>query len=385
MQKDRLDRDELVQLLKTVFPDLPLGGTLGILLDVPDGDAADHEDWKARRTMAVEWGGMLKESMGELGPERLDLIAYLSVGSNNADLPDEAFLWTEKKAPDSVEDLRRAGREVPFKRVFSTASVLLAPTEFSPTAPLKVAAAQYGFRAATMPGFTAAMIPALRLDYEEIQRRVMLLKDRLDKASCAQVVFEVDGNIRCELKVDLRHRQAHASGGCFPRPGEAGNLPSGETYIVPYEGEAGEPSRTEGTLPVQLGEEVVYYEVRANRAFQVAGEGDALRREAALLRAEPAYGNLSELGFGVLADFGLAPIGQILLDEKLGFHIAFGRSDHFGGAVGPADFRSPKRVVHMDRIYIPSTQPRVRVRSVTLEDRQGRAAVLLEDGRYTCF
>jgi len=107
MQKDRLDREELVQLMKTVFPDLPLGGTLGILMDVPDRNAADHPEWEARRRMAVEWGGMLKESIIELGPDRLDVIAYPNVGSNNADLPEEAYLWSSKDAPGSEEDLRR--------------------------------------------------------------------------------------------------------------------------------------------------------------------------------------------------------------------------------------------------------------------------------------
>ena len=112
------------------------------------------------------------------------------------------------------------------------------------------------------------------------------------------------------------------------REGEAGNLPSGETYIVPYEGEVDIPSQTAGTLPVQHGQEVVLYEVEANRVKKVLSEGDQAKREAALLEQEPAYGNMAELGFGVLGDFGLEPIGQILLDEKLGFHIAFGRSSN---------------------------------------------------------
>ena len=55
-----------------------------------------------------------------------------------------------------------------------------------------------------------------------------------------------------EVVLDLRHRRATASGGMMVEPGNAGNLPSGETYIVPYEGEvAGDPSRTAGLLPVQ--------------------------------------------------------------------------------------------------------------------------------------
>ena len=81
---------------------------------------------------------------------------------------------------------------------------------------------------------------------------------------------------------------------------------------------------------------------------------------------EPAYANLAELGLGVLGDFGLEPCGEILLDEKLGLHIAFGRSDHFGGTVGPDDFSGPDAVIHLDRVYIQETQPRVNVKEVRL-------------------
>ncbi|NCQ36008.1 hypothetical protein GW813_13240, partial [bacterium] len=43
-----------------------------------------------------------------------------------------------------------------------------------------------GFRAATMPGFLPSMVPALRLDYGEINRRVSLLKKLLDTAESAR-------------------------------------------------------------------------------------------------------------------------------------------------------------------------------------------------------
>ena len=97
--------------------------------------------------------------------------------------------------------------------------------------------------------------------------------------------------------------------------------------------------------------------------------------------AEPAYANLAELGLGVLGDFGLEPTGSILLDEKLGLHIAFGRSDHFGGIVGPADFSSAEAVIHLDRVYIPGTQPDVKVDEVRLEGPQG-SRILIRDGEF---
>jgi len=61
-----------------------------------------------------------------------------------------------------------------------------------------------------------------------------------------------------------------------------------------------------------------------------------------------------------------------LQDEKLGFHIAFGRSEHFGGIIGPDDFSSPEEVIHLDRIYISTTQPRITVQSIILKYPDGQ-------------
>jgi len=228
------------------------------------------------------------------------------------------------------------------------------------------------------------MIPALRIDYNKVSKRCLLFKEKLDQATGATVVFRVDNDSAFEMFFDLRFRQATASTGKFPQPGTAGNLPSGETYIVPYEGELAEPSKTMGTLPVQISNGLVFYDILENRANKsVRGDETVAKREAEHLAAEPAYGNIAEFAFGVLADFGLKPIGEILLDEKLGFHVAFGRSDHFGGAVGPKNFSSPKKVVHIDRVYIPEIQPRVQVEFVDLAYEDGRTERIIEKGKYT--
>ena len=160
-------------------------------------------------------------------------------------------------------------------------------------------------------------------------------------------------------------------------------MPSGEAYIVPYEGE-NDPSLTRGIIPVQFEEEIVLFAIQHNRAIGVISTGEKSREQADYLRREPAYGNIAELGFGVLGDFSLTPIGEILLDEKLGFHIAFGRSDHFGGITGPDRFTSPEQVVHIDRIYLPETQPRIRIASVVAES-DSDAITLIIDGQYLIF
>jgi len=246
-------------------------------------------------------------------------------------------------------------------------------------------AAKCGFRAATMPGFSVQMLPALKLDYAEIARRVNQIKALLDQATAAEIQFQVTPEQKYLLKLDLRFRLGHSSSGVFPEKGTAGNLPSGESYIVPYEGEQGPPSQSEGLLPVQLIDEIVVYQIRQNRARAVVSEGAVSDSEARKLKREPAYGNLAELGFGVLATFGIQPIGEILLDEKLGLHIAFGRSDHFGGAVGVKDFSQPAAVEHTDRIYLPATQPRIQIKSVKLALPDQPPQLVMAEGEYTIF
>jgi len=357
---ETLTAADWIPLIRNVFaPEPGADRGLAFLIDIPDDVVPDNPDWRTRREMTVDWAQALMQARNEHGWE-IAVLAVPNVHRNNADLPATAFAWELPVPPSHVRELANA-RPVPFSEAFSRWQMWVAPTEFSATAPLKLAARdRQDFRAATMPGFSAAMIPALRLPYAEINRRVGVLKELLDPATGADLEFQITGGPVCRLHLDLRHRTAHASGGVLRANGVAGNLPSGEAYIVPYEGErAGDPSRSEGVLPVELEGEVVRYVIRNNRAVGVEGDGPVAAAERARLAQEPAYGNLAELGLGVLDAFGVEPTGEVLLDEKLGLHIAFGRSDHFGGVTGAAQFSSPEAVVHIDRVYVPRMQPKI--------------------------
>jgi hypothetical protein len=364
-----LTADELGDLVRTVFaPEPERDRRLAILCDVPRSDAGDTPAWRDRRAIALEWARLLADGREALGFETVRLAVYPDVGSNNADLPAQI-----SPVPLDVESLDAAERKgVSTDKFLRKTQIVLALTERSATAPLKVLARRCGFRAATLPGFTHAMLPALRLDFEEVSRRTHEMWSHLDAAEAARLELHV-GDERHVLDLDLRHREPHASDGLIREPGMAANLPSGEAYIVPYEGERiGQPSRSHGTLPVQLGDEVVVYRIEENRAVAVLSKGPASEREAEALRSEPAYGNVAELGLGVLASFGIQAVGVVLLDEKLGLHVAFGRSDHLGGVIAPSAFLDRARVVHVDRVYVPSAQPMIAVRRVVLIGEDGR-------------
>jgi len=378
---ESLETSELIRLVRKVFRPRDEDRTMALLTDLPDDRLPDNAEWAERRALVADWHRRLLEARGELGLDAVRLVCYRNVRRNNADLPAEGWIVEGGEPPEHAD--RVGAGSVPLEQVFRDHRLLIAATELSATAPMKLNAPRYGFRAATMPGFTREMVPALKLDWEEIHGRCADLKELLDRTVAATLRFEASGK-ETELIVDLRHRQATASGGLVTEPGTAGNLPSGETYIVPYEGEhEGDPSRTCGTLPLELDGELLSCRIHANRVVEVEGSGPVADRERREIEAEPAYSNVAELGFGLLADYGIRPVGRILLDEKLALHIAFGRSDHFGGQVGADDFSSPDKVVHIDRVYLPEVQPRVKILSVDLVPGENAETIpLIRNGKY---
>ncbi|HDP98491.1 MAG TPA: hypothetical protein ENN22_04820 [bacterium] len=382
---ERLTPAELKDLITSVFSPSIRDKRLLIMVDVPDKTSPDNLKWQMRRSLAADWFHQLKLVKDELHFEQVDILYYQNVHNNNADLPEIGYFCQDDPAALNMTTLKQNGVAVNFAELLSKTQLVIAPTQFSATAPLKLLAKQHQFRAATMPGFSPEMIPALRLDYNQINQRVTTIKQLLDDATAMDIIFSVASGNQHQVHFDLRFRSGHASGGRFPDAGTAGNLPSGESYIVPYEGETGEKSESSGVLPVQFEDEIVLYQIEENIAQKVISSGRFSVQEAQKIQQEPAYGNIAEIGFGVLKDFGVNPTGEILLDEKLGLHIAFGRSDHFGGRVGVADFTSPENVVHIDRIYIPETQDQVIPEKVSLTFDQGQTKILMENNNYTIF
>jgi hypothetical protein len=372
-----LEFARLSQLLQTVFAPQPGEREIVIMVDLPTPNRPDTSRWMDRRRLAAEWYTSLQAHVHSLPFSGVTCCAYDNVGSNNGDLPPHVSV---------VERCTRENRPMPAHPepthdVLKNASVVIALTELSATAPLKLLARDLGFRGASMPGFTRAMLPTLMLDYQLIDQRVRQVKERLDRATYADVLL-VAGGADHPLRIDLRHRTGHVSGGLIRENGTVANLPSGEAYIVPYEGErTDDPSATAGELPVQFNGEVVMFSIEKNKATTITSTGRISESQRMKLLAEPAYGNIAELGIGVLGEFGVRAMGETLVDEKLGLHIAFGRSDHFGGTVGPASFQNPKNVVHIDWVYVPSVQPLIRVKQVRLCYSNTENEVIIQDDK----
>lgn len=349
---------DLHKLLKDVFQPSARERVV-VMADVPQG--ADTPDWHDRRLMAQEW----RHAFLDLGLDALPLLTFPATGAGNADLPAEGLM---------------DGKPVKIAEILAACSIAVAMTEYSATAPLSAFVKKSGgkLRVASMPGVLRRMEQsALSADYRQIAVKVSQLTERLTRAEGADVEFSTGH----KMQFDLRWRTGHGDDGlCGPdKPFPLINLPSGEAYIVPYEGERpGDPSRTAGEIPVSTGKGQAVLKIRANRIEAVEGGDESFRQ---FLFADPARCNVAELGLG--CNEKAVVTGNVLEDEKAGFHWAYGRSEHLGGVIGPKDFSSPKNVVHRDIVYAAGCP--VTIARLTLLYHGDAKEEIMLDSRYTIF
>ncbi len=357
---------DLKRLLTGVFEAQP-GEVVVVACDLPHGALTDHAAWRERREMAAEWRAAFEEMGRDRGFTTLPLLEYPATGANGADLPAKGTLGGEPVEIDAL--LLRA-----------TLAAFL--TQYSATAALDIfCRRKEDFRAASLPGLERRMEQtALDADYREVARRCRILDDAMRDSD--RMIVKFSSGEACTF--DLRFRRPEVDDGYLPRfkPGDRIiNLPSGETFIVPYEGERpGEPSRTAGKLPVAVGDEHVVLEVEQNRIVRIHGGGPGSERYREIFAADPARANIAEVAFG--CNERAVVTGNVLEDEKAGFHWAYGRSDHLGGTTGVAAFLRPDNVVHQDIVYAQGNP--IQVTEATVIGPKGPITVI-RNGSYVIF
>jgi leucyl aminopeptidase (aminopeptidase T) len=355
---------DVKKLLMDVFDPQP-GEVVTFAVDLPRDDVPDHEGWAARREMAERWRAAMSELAAERNFSVQPILGFEATGANNSDLPPNGRLGDE---------------EVDLLETLKASTLVIAMTEFSATAPLaNLSESEDDFRAASMPGVDERMEKtALAADYSRVAARCKAIFEVMEGADLCEVLFSTGH--RCWF--DLRHRSPEMDDGFLPRGKEGDriiNLPSGETYVVPYEGEfEAVPSWTAGTIPVVEDEELVLFHVVANTVVVVEGDGPVAERFAAFFDADPARANIAEVAFGV--NDRAEVTGEVLEDEKAGFHWAFGRSDHLGGVVGVEDFTSPDSVIHQDIVYAEGNP--VQVERAVIVHKDGRRIPVIDEGEY---
>lgn len=252
-----------------------------------------------------------------------------------------------------------SGQEPPglVAAAMKAADIVMAPTAKSLThTNARIEAAKAGARIATMPGITEEMFyrGAMTADYTQVEKLTAKVTDLLTNASVARI--EKDGRV---LMLDLKGRSGIASPGVYKKPGQSGNLPSGEGYIAPVEDGVNGEIIIDGSM-VGIGklDAPLHAVIKDGKLQSLSGPGSEC---LGILFENERNATVGELGIGTNETALLC--GIVLEDEKVygTVHIAFGTNTSFGG-VNKAD-------CHLDGIVLKPT--------LYLDD-----AMIIQEGRF---
>ncbi len=209
--------------------------------------------------------------------------------------------------------------------------VVICPTTMSLThTDARRAACRAGARVGTMPGITEdIMVRTMRADYHAIARLTEKLVQVLNKGRMVHVATPAGTDIR----IPINEIQAIASTGMVLTPGAYGNLPSGEAYLMPREGESEGVIVVDGSLAGigLITDEPVKITIEKGMAVQISGGAQAKTFEEMVNSVGNKARTLAELGVGTN---DMAEIkGAVLEDEKVKgtVHLALGNNISMGG------------------------------------------------------
>jgi leucyl aminopeptidase (aminopeptidase T) len=253
------------------------------------------------------------------------------------------------------------GEEPPAEvaALMALVDVVLCPTSKSLThTDARRTASAKGVRIGTLPGVTEdIMVRCMSADYHAIAART----ERLCRLLDASASIRVTSPAGTDIVMPIKGRQAHASTGLFREKGQSGNLPTGEAYLAPLEGESNGVVVVDGSMAgVGMVREPIRITVEGGYATTIEG-GEEAARLRALLEPHGRDGrNVAEFGIGTNDRAILT--GVILEDEKVmgTIHVAFGDNKSMGGTVRVAS--------HLDGL--------VKSPSVWFDDRQ-----IMRDGK----
>ncbi len=325
---------DLEKLLVDVFAPLS-GDVVTLMYDLPHGEARDDEEWLDRRRMAKEWHRKIEAFATKYGLLVNPVVTYDATGSHNSDLPEYGMC---------------EGRRIRLVDVMRDSTILMAMTQYSASAPLLNLARKVGsLRVASMPMILRSMEKTgLSADYTEVAAACARLRPLFEKSDGIEVTFSTGHSCYFDLS---DHKPPLVDNGQL-HPGSRtdqplfANLPAGEVCTVPNEAE---DSQTAGEIPAVLEGEAIVFVIRSNQVLEVRGDGPTAKAMRQAFGEEAALRNIAEVAIG--CNDKAVVTGNILEDEKAGFHWAYGRSDHLGGTVGADVFSSPEKVLHRDIVY----------------------------------
>lgn len=220
----------------------------------------------------------------------------------------------------------------PVAELMKQFDVVLCPTSKSLThTDSRRAASAGGVRVGTLPGVTEEiMVRCMNADYNAIAERT----HRICRLMRETATIRVTSPAGTDITMPIGGREAHASSGLFREKGQWGNLPTGEAYLAPLEGQSEGVVVVDGSMAgVGMTGGPIRIKVEGGYATDITG-GDEAARLVELLEPHGRDGrNVAEFGIGTNDRAILT--GVILEDEKVmgTIHIAFGDNKSMGGSV----------------------------------------------------
>lgn len=226
------------------------------------------------------------------------------------------------------------GEELPsaVTHIMKNVNAIIAPTSKSIShTRARMEASLSGTRIATLPGVTEdVLLRGMLADYEKIALRTQKLATILSKAKKARIETENGTSV----SFNLSNRGAHADTGVIQKPGSFSNLPAGEAYIAPIEGDSDGTIVFDGSFGgIGTLREPIKIEIKEGYVSSLSGGKEAEELKKIFEKAGKSGTNVAELGMGTNEKAEIS--GNILEDEKVmgTLHVAFGDNSTFGGLI----------------------------------------------------
>lgn len=234
---------------------------------------------------------------------------------------------------------------------------------------VRQAALNAGCKVAHMPGITPATLLLANVDYPTLIAHCELFALALAKGRNLEIITQDQAGVEHRLAVPLDPwRRLPIISDSIIQKRSWGNIPPGETYIAPPEGQATGSIVIDGSLPgyvIEPGEEIILHFAQGRLVkwspITTRAARHLLQTQIELARAagDENWSNLAEVGLGVNPRVEKLS-GSPLLDEKKygSLHIALGDSTDMGGQISAK--------IHCDLVTL---SPKVLVDGKVIIDR----------------
>ncbi len=266
-------------------------------------------------------------------------------------LSDEVLLMKMRPRSRHAEEPPQAVSEA-----MKSADVVIIPTTMSLThTDARKAACAAGARVASMPGITEQMFKrgGHTADYGQVKR----ISERVAKMLTKAREIRIRTRLGCDFTASLLGRKGVADTGILTKKGAFGNLPAGEGYIAPVEGNSQGVLVFDGSFAgIGVLKRPLKITVNGGKAVKIEGDRGKLKKMLSL-----NGDNIAEVGIGTNPKAKL--IGNVLEDEKVmgTVHVALGDNHNFGGKI--------RADIHLDGI--------IKRPDIWLDDTK-----IMENGRF---